>query len=359
MAKHVEDQISSYIDGQMKHGEKAAFEKHIHECDECKKMLKETQKAVLEARGLKEKPLPHGYFDRLSVKLDKAGEKKPKWNFNFVSYMQGFATAAALILVVVMTRYTLKETNNFQNIRAGKNAESNYATVTNLPATQVQGGLAGLKNKDETKFAGLSFAPAEQIAAAPEAGNSGQLEDKEQALTYNTVKTFGQAEKKEEEQAPVIMEKPAIESKTYSTAAPAAMVSAKKAKQLKVTIGEQNGEWTGTYSQQKEASYMVFKNLVAWQKFSESDSDIYSEHPDIDMTDFSSNMLVAVFIGEKPTAGYSVEITEIDKGTDKIIVKYKINAPAKDSITAQVLTHPYCIKATATSTLPVEFQEIQ
>lgn len=77
------------------------------------------------------------------------------------------------------------------------------------------------------------------------------------------------------------------------------------------------------------------------------------------MTDFNSDMLVALFMGEKPTAGYSIEIISIEKTADKVIVKYRENTPAEGAIEAQVITYPYCIKAIENTTLPVEFQKVQ
>jgi len=57
--------------------------------------------------------------------------------------------------------------------------------------------------------------------------------------------------------------------------------------------------------------------------------------------DFSREMVVAVFMGGRPTAGFAVEITSVADG----VVTYRETVPAAGGITAQVLTAPFHIVA--------------
>jgi hypothetical protein len=52
---------------------------------------------------------------------------------------------------------------------------------------------------------------------------------------------------------------------------------------------------------------------------------------------FKTNVLLAAFLGERNTAGYSVEITRIENGQIQIDEK----VPAKDAMVAQVITSPF------------------
>jgi PrcB C-terminal len=72
--------------------------------------------------------------------------------------------------------------------------------------------------------------------------------------------------------------------------------------------------------------------------------------------DFSKEMVVAVFMGSRPTAGFSVEIVAAVERDGKLVVSYKEAQPAPGGITAQVLTAPYHIAAVAKSSLPVTFE---
>ena len=57
--------------------------------------------------------------------------------------------------------------------------------------------------------------------------------------------------------------------------------------------------------------------------------------------DFSREMVVGVFLGRRPTGGYSVEIVRAVGAPGALIVEYIEKVPPRDAVTAQVLTAPY------------------
>jgi hypothetical protein len=57
--------------------------------------------------------------------------------------------------------------------------------------------------------------------------------------------------------------------------------------------------------------------------------------------DFSREMVVGVFLGTRPTAGYGVEIVRTIGNSGALIVEYVETAPPRDAFTAQILTAPY------------------
>jgi hypothetical protein len=61
--------------------------------------------------------------------------------------------------------------------------------------------------------------------------------------------------------------------------------------------------------------------------------------------DFSKEMVVGVFLGSRPTAGYTLEIVSATQDGGKLTVRYREASPPRDAITAQVLTSPYHIVA--------------
>lgn len=56
--------------------------------------------------------------------------------------------------------------------------------------------------------------------------------------------------------------------------------------------------------------------------------------------DFKNHKYILVGAGEKPTGGYSVEITSVVGKEDSILVNAKVNAPKADEIVTQALTYP-------------------
>jgi hypothetical protein len=61
--------------------------------------------------------------------------------------------------------------------------------------------------------------------------------------------------------------------------------------------------------------------------------------------DFQKEMVVAVFLGEKATGGYSVEITKIEETRQKRVLTVSIreSKPAPDAMVTQALTQPFHI----------------
>lgn len=56
---------------------------------------------------------------------------------------------------------------------------------------------------------------------------------------------------------------------------------------------------------------------------------------------FTTTMLVGVFLGSRPTAGYGVDIVAVERAGDVLDVQYREQAPAPDTMRAQVLTFPF------------------
>jgi hypothetical protein len=71
--------------------------------------------------------------------------------------------------------------------------------------------------------------------------------------------------------------------------------------------------------------------------------------------DFTKNMVVGVFLGTRPTSGFSVEIVGASREGETLVVRYVERRPARDAITAQILTAPFHIVALPAHRGPVRF----
>jgi len=75
--------------------------------------------------------------------------------------------------------------------------------------------------------------------------------------------------------------------------------------------------------------------------------------------DFSREIVVGVFLGSKPTAGYSVAIVSTIDANGVLIVRYRVSEPPAGAITAQVITFPYHLAAVSKSPAKdVKFEKI-
>jgi len=77
--------------------------------------------------------------------------------------------------------------------------------------------------------------------------------------------------------------------------------------------------------------------------------------PDVD---FTKNMVVGIFLGSRPTAGFGVEIVSAQPESGTLVVKYKETRPSRDTIAAQVLTSPFHLVAVPKFDGPVRFEKL-
>ena len=95
----------------------------------------------------------------------------------------------------------------------------------------------------------------------------------------------------------------------------------------------------GDHSNMDDAAQLVAKTAQEWQQ-------LWQKHtPDRPRpaVDFSKEMVVGVFLGSRPTAGYILEIVSAAQDNGSLVVKYRESIPQRGMMTAQVLTSPYHI----------------
>jgi len=71
--------------------------------------------------------------------------------------------------------------------------------------------------------------------------------------------------------------------------------------------------------------------------------------------DFSREMVVGVFMGERETGGYRIEISGIERTESGIRVRYVTRAPEPGAVLTQALTQPFHLIRLARDERPVTF----
>ncbi len=71
--------------------------------------------------------------------------------------------------------------------------------------------------------------------------------------------------------------------------------------------------------------------------------------------EYEGLLYLLVTYGEKPTGGYTVEITEIVEAEDQLTVKVAFTEPGADEMVTQAFTYPYDLAMLEDPQLPVEF----
>jgi hypothetical protein len=109
----------------------------------------------------------------------------------------------------------------------------------------------------------------------------------------------------------------------------------------------------GTDSAVESAGQFTARTQAEWTKLWKS----HAWDRPLPKVDFAREMVVGVFMGSRPTAGFAVEIvrTRVQQGT--LIVEYRETPPPADAMTAQILTAPYHLAAIPKFAGPVKFEK--
>ena len=82
---------------------------------------------------------------------------------------------------------------------------------------------------------------------------------------------------------------------------------------------------------------VVVRTAAEWKTF-------WKEHAPTEKMpaiDFTKQMVLGVFVGSKPTAGYAVEITGVRAEGKDLIVEVVRREPGRGTLAAQILTEPF------------------
>ena len=112
----------------------------------------------------------------------------------------------------------------------------------------------------------------------------------------------------------------------------------------------------GDQSNVDDAKQVLVRNDAEWTK-------LWQQHaPDRPRPaiDFSKEMVVGVFMGSRPNAGFSITITKATAGNGVLIVRYTEKVPGARTVSAQVLTFPFHLVAIPRAEVKdVKFEKVE
>jgi len=90
----------------------------------------------------------------------------------------------------------------------------------------------------------------------------------------------------------------------------------------------------------RERDDYIIQTQQEWDELWQKTYGSYSEAPYIN---FSSNIVIAVYMGERATGGYRIEITNIGENEEQVRVHIRETSPSPGSILTMLITQPYHI----------------
>lgn len=113
-------------------------------------------------------------------------------------------------------------------------------------------------------------------------------------------------------------------------------------------------EWSGEYCSKENPSELIVGYIAQWEHLWESLSSA-GTLPEID---FKKYVIAAVFLGPRPTGGYSVEFGQSYLKDNKMVIPYREHKPGVGQFVTQVFTRPYAIKVFEKKAEAVLFREV-
>jgi hypothetical protein len=92
----------------------------------------------------------------------------------------------------------------------------------------------------------------------------------------------------------------------------------------------------------REPLQTVVRSQAEWDSVWKRHS-VETNPPPPPFVDFKRQIVVAVFLGEKPTGGYDVEIIGAEQSDGALVIHYREKSPLPGSIAIQALTQPFHI----------------
>jgi hypothetical protein len=103
----------------------------------------------------------------------------------------------------------------------------------------------------------------------------------------------------------------------------------------------------GSNSGYQSASQMVIKNSEQWIDCWQQHTSNTEPPPPVPRVDFTRYSIVAVFAGEQPTGGYSVEILSVETSgsptQEQLAITVQHLQPGAGDFVTEALTYPYHI----------------
>lgn len=97
----------------------------------------------------------------------------------------------------------------------------------------------------------------------------------------------------------------------------------------------------GVYSGIREPLQMVIRTPDEWNAFWKRHTSNKKGASPAPTLNFSAEMVIGVFVGQKSTGGYSVEIVKVELNGPKMQVSYRQQSPPAGAIVIQALTQPF------------------
>ena len=292
MAGHVKSQLSAYLAGGLMETQKRQVDSHLAECEKCRQYLaKLRSKEARSKRDALKSAMPQQgnlFVNRISrqqAPLVSPPSSAPRWMFFFL---------CAAILVGAGVKW--KWFDSLSSLRH----KSSPAEMPAAPAPEPAVSTMTL----------VAVSSADVVVASSAAVPAPT--DMNEANPTQAVK-------------PVVLP---------STSA--AVVASTPTAVVPETLHQR--QWKGSFCLIKDSREIVLSERDVWRTLWHEMNGEDSKTPRVD---FDRQMVVGIFLGEKPVAGYTVSLLPAKEENGQIVIHYVVAEPPANQPAATVIVHPY------------------
>ena len=97
----------------------------------------------------------------------------------------------------------------------------------------------------------------------------------------------------------------------------------------------------GLNSGVREPAQVVIRSPNEWAAFWGRHTQAQTRPPPTPPVDFSRDMVVVLFMGERATGGYEIEVTNVERTDVGLSIRYRTRSPDPGAMLIQALTQPF------------------
>ena len=105
----------------------------------------------------------------------------------------------------------------------------------------------------------------------------------------------------------------------------------------------------------REPLKIVIQTQDNWNSLWKRHSSLQAISSPAPQVDFATEMVAVIFLGEKRTGGYEVEITKAERNDSTLYLYYRERSPSRGGLVMQALTQPYHVVKLAKQDVPPVF----
>ena len=359
------EQLSAYLDDALAPAERSAVEKALADSPALRRELDALRRTQSWVRELPPPGVPTGFEQRVLRTIQKPRARTNWW---IVAPSAFGAAATALLMVLVIRQDRPHLSDNVRALAPRQIALPVGKAATSSPL-ETRGRLQKDKKMEEPPFRREAVHPAGEADAlrldetAQRAGPSTPA-PAEALRDDQTPSRIGGAAPS----LPAALKRSSWDqeketSSVFGSAELADRSSTERKIQREGTADFKNSvasttrEWRGGDSGITVFREVVIRTGAEWRALWKEHTAPHVPPPPVPPVDFTTSQVVGVFLGQRSSGGYAVDILSLSDAGNALTVTYRETRPAAGTLQITVLTQPFHLRVVPRREGPVRFKK--